>query len=88
LREAAVFEVFRFALFAVRTFFGVILLILALYAALWVFVKILSAAPGNDEPRGALGRVESYNSRAAAGERAAPAREMDQDVAPRAYRRE
>jgi hypothetical protein len=83
-----VFEVFRFALFAVRTFFGVIALVLTLYAALWLFVKILSAAPGNDEPRGALGRVESYNSRAAARDRAAPTREMEQDVTRRAYRRE
>jgi len=55
-----VFEVFRFALFAVRTFFGVIALVLTLYAAMWLFVKILTAAPGNDEPRAALGRVESY----------------------------
>jgi hypothetical protein len=67
-----VFEVFRFALFAVRTFFGVIALVLTLYAALWLFVKILSAAPGNDEPRGALGRVESYNSQVAVRNRAAP----------------
>lgn len=27
---------------------------------MWLFVKILTAAPGNDEPRAALGRVESY----------------------------
>jgi len=83
-----VFEVFRFALFAVRTFFGVVALVLMLYAALWLFVKILSAAPGDDEPRGALGRVESYNSRAAARDRAATAREMEQDVTRHAYRRE
>ncbi len=82
------FEVFRFALFAVRTFFGVIALVLTLYAALWLFVKILSAAPGNDEPRGALGRVESYNSRAAARDRAAPARKIEQDLTRHAYRRE
>ena len=58
------FEVFRFALFAVRTFFGVILLILALYAALWVFVRILSEAPGNTDPDAALRRVKSYNAQA------------------------
>ena len=58
------FEVFRFALFAVRTFFGVILLILALYAALWVFVKVHSAAMGNVDPDAALRRVTSYNAQA------------------------
>jgi len=88
LSEAAVFEVFRFALFALRPFFGVIALVLTLYAALWLFVRILSAAPGNDEPRRALGRVESYNSPAAARDLAAPAREMEQDVTRHAYRRE
>lgn len=56
------FEVFRFALFAVRTFFGVILLILALYAALWVFVKVHSAAMGNADPDAALRRVKSYDA--------------------------
>jgi hypothetical protein len=49
-----VFEVFRFALFAVRTFFGVILLILALYAALWVFVKVHC---GGDGQRGSGRRL-------------------------------
>ena len=58
------FEVFRFALFAVRTFFGVILLMLALYAALWVFVRILSEAPSNTDPDAALRRVKSYNAQA------------------------
>lgn len=56
------FDVFRFALFAVRTFFGVILLILALYATLWVFVKVHSAAMGNVDPDAALRRVKSYNA--------------------------
>lgn len=42
-------DVFRFAWFAVRTFFGVVALVLSLYAALWLFVKILSAAPGNGD---------------------------------------
>jgi hypothetical protein len=59
-----VFEVFRFALFAVRTFFGVILLILALYAALWVFAKVRSAAMGNADPDAALRRVKAYNAQA------------------------
>lgn len=58
------FDVFRFALFAVRTFFGVIALILVLYAALWVFVKVHSAAMGNADPDAALGRVMSYNAQA------------------------
>ena len=57
-------EVFRFALFAVRTFFGVILLILVLYAALWVFVKVHSAAMANVDPDAALRRVMSYNAKA------------------------
>ena len=44
-------DVFRFAWFAVRTFLGVIALVLALYAALWLFVKVLSLAPGGTDPR-------------------------------------
>lgn len=55
-------DVFRFAWFAVRTFFGVVALVLSLYAALWLFVKILSAAPGNDDPDAALRRVKAYNA--------------------------
>jgi len=66
-------DVFRFAWFAVRTFLGVILLVVTLYAALWLFLKILSAAPGNDDPGAALGRVNSYNARAAARDRPVPA---------------
>jgi hypothetical protein len=62
LSEVAVFEVFRFALFAVRTFFRVIALILVLYAALWVFVKVHSAATGSEGPDAALRRVMSYNA--------------------------
>ena len=61
-------DVFRFAWFAVRTFFGVIALVLTLYAALWLFVKLLSAAPGVD-PEAALGRVKFYNAKANARER-------------------
>jgi hypothetical protein len=64
LPEAAVFDVFRFALFAARTFFGVIALIFALYAALWVFVKIDSMEQRNRDPDAALRRVKSYNTRA------------------------
>ena len=55
-------DVFRLAWFAVRTFFGVVVLVLSLYAALWLFVKILSAAPGNVDPGAALRRVKAYNA--------------------------
>ena len=68
------FDVFRFALFAVRTFFGVNALVLTLYLVLWLFVKVLSAAPGNTDPDAALRRVMSYNApamRREAGEAAA-----------------
>ena len=72
------FDVFRFAWFAVRTFLGLSLLVAALYVALWLFVKILSAAPSNDDPNGALRRVQSYNAAQAAGRhRAAPAVPLD-----------
>jgi len=57
-------DVFRFAWFAMRTFFGVIALVLTLYAALWLFVQILSAAPASADPDAALRRVMSYNARA------------------------
>lgn len=66
------FDVFRFAWFAVRTFLGFVLLVVAAYAALWVFVKILQADPGNDDPGVALRRVNSYNAQAAARERKEP----------------
>ena len=56
-------DVFRFAWFAVRTFFGVCLLILALYAALWGFVKFHSALAPKGDPDAALRRVMSYNAR-------------------------
>jgi len=58
----AMLDVFRFAWFAVRTFFGVGALLLALYAAMWVFVKIHSSAMGNVDPDAALRRVMSYNA--------------------------
>jgi len=56
-------DVFRFAWFAVRTFFGVCLLILALYAALWAFVRIHSGLAPSADPDAALKRVMSYNAR-------------------------
>jgi len=67
------FDVFRFAWFAVRTFIGVVLLVLTLYLALWLFVKVLSAAPGNTNPDAASRRVKSYNAQAAGRERTTPA---------------
>jgi hypothetical protein len=62
LKEVAVLDVFRFAWFAVRTFFGLAALILTLHGAMWVFVKIHSAAMGNADPDAALRRVMSYNA--------------------------
>lgn len=66
-------EVFRFTWFAVRTLFGVAALILTAYAAMWVFVKIHSAAMGNADPDAALRRVMSYNAQAVRQVRKAPA---------------
>jgi hypothetical protein len=57
-----VFDVFRFAWFAVRTFFGLILLLVALYGALWLFVEVDSALRGNADPDAALRRVKLYNT--------------------------
>ena len=57
-------DVFRFAWFAVRTFFGIGLLILALEASMWMFVKVHSMAMGDVEPDAALRRVNSYNASA------------------------
>lgn len=71
------FDVFRFAWFAVRTFFGVIALVLALYAALWVFVKILSAAPGNDAAGAAIRRANSDSGQAVRRDGAAPVVPLD-----------
>jgi hypothetical protein len=39
-------------------------IVLALYAALWVFVKVHSAAMGSVDPDAALRRVMSYNAQA------------------------
>ncbi len=71
------FDVFRLAWFAVRTFIGVILLVVTLHAALWLFVKILSTAPGNDDPDAGVRRVNAYNARAAARAPAVPAVPQD-----------
>ena len=57
------FDVFRFAWFAVRTFLGLIALVLTLYGALWLFVKVDSTLRGNADPDAALKRVMSYNAR-------------------------
>jgi hypothetical protein len=62
--EATVFDVFRFAWFAVRTFAGFVLLVLTLYAAMWVLVKIHSIATSNVDPDAALRCVKSYNAQA------------------------
>jgi hypothetical protein len=61
-KDVAALEVFRFAWFAVRTALGFIALILAGYAALWLFVKILSMNPGSADPDAALRRVKLYNA--------------------------
>jgi hypothetical protein len=55
-------DVFRFAWFGVRTFFGICGLILALYMAMWAFVRLHSAMAGNADPDAALKRVMSYNA--------------------------
>jgi len=67
-----VLDVFRFAWFAVRTFAGFVLLVLTIYAALWVFVKIDSMATRNADPDAALRLVKAYNAqRIGAGPKAA-----------------
>jgi len=62
-----VFDVFRFAWFAVRTFLGLIGVVLTLYGALWLFVKLDSTLRGNADPDAALRRVKLYNSVRTAG---------------------
>jgi hypothetical protein len=66
-------DVFRFAWFAVRTLFGVILLVLTLYGALWLFVKFDSTLRGNADPDAALRVVKSYNARTGMEKRKAQA---------------
>ncbi len=56
------FDVFRFAWFAVRTFIGLIALVITLYGALWLFVKVDSAQRGNSDPDATLRRVKLYNT--------------------------
>jgi len=61
-REVDALEVFRFAWFAVRTSFGVIVLVLALDAALWTFVKIHSVLMSNAHSGATFKRVISYST--------------------------
>lgn len=56
------FDVFRFAWFAVRTFLGPIALVVTLYGALWLFVKIDSTLRVDADPDAALRRVKLYNT--------------------------
>ena len=56
-----------------RLFQGVILLILALDVAMWVFVKVHSAAMGGVDPDAALRRVMSYNAQGIKQVRKTPA---------------
>jgi hypothetical protein len=55
-------DVFRFAWFAVRTFFGIGLLILAVETSMWMLVKVHSMATGSLESEAALRRVNSYHA--------------------------
>jgi hypothetical protein len=55
-------DVFRFAWFAFRTFFGVILLTLCAYVALWALVKVHSATAGNADSDATSRLVNAYNS--------------------------
>ena len=55
-------DVFRFAWFAIRTFLGLIALVLALYGALWLFVKVDSDLRGDADPDAALRRVNLHNA--------------------------
>jgi len=57
-----VLDVFRFAWFAFRTLLGVILLVLAMEAAMWVLVKLHSMAAGSASPSAASRRVMSYSA--------------------------
>ena len=67
------FDVFRFAWFAVRTFLGLISLVLTLYAALWLFVKVDSTLRGNADRDAALRRVKAYNAQVAQQRKSEPA---------------
>ena len=55
-------DVFRFAWFAVRTFLGVVALVLAAEAAMWLLVKTHSMATANVDPDAALRGVISYSA--------------------------
>jgi hypothetical protein len=52
-----VFDVFRFAWFAVRTFFGIIALVLVMRGALWTLGKLHSAAMAHAKPAAVTYRV-------------------------------
>ena len=56
------FDVFRFAWFAVRTFFGILLLVLVLRGALWTLVKLHSAAMAHAKPAAATYRVPASSA--------------------------
>jgi hypothetical protein len=62
IQEEARLGVFRFAWFAMRTFFGVLALILVAHAAMWLFVRVDSMSMRNADPNAALERVKSYNA--------------------------
>ena len=51
------FDVFRFAWFTVRTFFGILLLVLVMRGALWTLVKLHSAAMAHANSPAATYRV-------------------------------
>jgi len=55
-------DVFRFAWFAVRTFFGVIALALALEGAMWALVKVQSMAAGNSNLPTTSQRANAHNA--------------------------
>jgi hypothetical protein len=61
-----VFDVFRFAWFAVRTFFGVIALVLVMRGALWTLVKLHSAAMAHAKSAAMTYRVQASSGSVAA----------------------
>ena len=75
------FDVFRFAWFAVRTFVGFVFLVLTVYAAMWVFVKIDSMATRSADPDAALRLVSSYNATRIGPPQAASRRPCSEDHA-------
>ena len=67
-------DVFRFAWFAVRTFLGLIGLVLTLYGALWLYVKVDSTLRGSADLDAALRLVRSYDAQAGIQKREAQPR--------------